>query len=159
LQHAHHHGQIHGGLHPLDIMIDGNGDPHIQFPDIPEQGTPAYEAPESLDGTSNRLDGRADIYSVGVMLYECLTSRRPFEPILLDRKMVQRPGDQVPAPPRQYNSGIPTELERICLRCLAGKPAERYLTASDLAADLQAYSSGLRPARTWSFLWPFRRAK
>src|SRR5262249_51370240 len=112
LQQAHHHDLIHGNLTPSEIMIDGKGNPHLQFPGIPRIGTPAYVAPEQLAGTTNQHDGRVDIWSVGVMLYECLAERRPFERSMALMSSIQDLVDQAPAPPRQYKSDIPRDLEQ-----------------------------------------------
>ena len=99
-------------------------------------GTPAYMAPEQVRGEAHRLDGRADLWALGVMLYEMLTQRRPFQ-----GETHQELFDEIlhrePKPPRQLNPEIPADLERICLKCLSKSVTERYLTAADLAKDLR----------------------
>ena len=99
-------------------------------------GTPAYMAPEQVRGEAHRLDGRADLWALGVMLYQMLTHRRPFQ-----GETHQELFDEIlhrePKPPRQLNPEIPADLERICLKCLSKPVTERYLTAADLAKDLR----------------------
>ncbi|MFM8288906.1 MAG: serine/threonine protein kinase, partial [Planctomycetaceae bacterium] len=117
----------------------------IREVDLREQqanaGTPAYMSPEQIRGEGHRIDGRSDIFSLGVVLYELLTGRRPF------RGSRQEIWDQItqhdPKPPRQLNPAIPRELERICLKALARLASERYSTAHDLAEELSLVLASL----------------
>jgi hypothetical protein len=136
LHQAHAQAVVHGDLKPSEVVVDEAGIPHIRFPGIPRIGTPAYISPEAATGTANAIDGRADIWSAGVMLYECLTNRRPFRE---GREYLHTIISQDPKPPRQYEHRIPVELEQICLRCLNRSPSDRYPTALDLADALQVY--------------------
>jgi serine/threonine protein kinase/formylglycine-generating enzyme required for sulfatase activity len=151
---AHKQGLVHRDLKPANILLDESGQPHVvdfglaiheqQQPVLrgERSGTPAYMAPEQVRGESHRLDGRTDIWSLGVVLYELLTGRRPFigpaGPDLFD-EIEHRD----PKPPRQIDDGIPSELERICLKCLSKRMTDRYPTAADLADDLRHFR--LRP--------------
>jgi hypothetical protein len=93
-------------------------------------------APEQLRGESHQLDGRADIWAAGVILYEMLTGRQPFRG--RDRKeLTEDIFTRDPRPPRQIDRRISKSVERVCLRCLEKRPAHRYSTAADLADDLR----------------------
>jgi serine/threonine protein kinase/tetratricopeptide (TPR) repeat protein len=99
-------------------------------------GTPWYMSPEQTSGVAHRIDGRTDIYSLGVVLYELLTGRVPFratDPLELLRQV----HDDEPQPPRQLVRDIPSELERACLKAMAKRQQDRYTTAGDFANDLR----------------------
>ena len=99
-------------------------------------GTPAYMAPEQVAGTAHRIDGRTDIYSLGVVLYEMLCGRLPFR-ASNTRELLRQVRDDEPQPPRQLARDIPPELERVCLKALAKRLQDRYTTAADFAEDLR----------------------
>ena len=101
-------------------------------------GTPAVMAPEQVRGESHRLDGRTDIWAMGVMLYELLLGRRPFMSDSRD-ELFEDIQKHDPKPPRQIDRSVPRELERICLKCLSKRRTERYNTTDDLREDLQAW--------------------
>jgi serine/threonine protein kinase/formylglycine-generating enzyme required for sulfatase activity len=153
LHHAHERGLVHRDLKPSNVLIDMAGHPRItDFGLAIEEryqhllagqiaGTAAYMAPEQVRGESHRLDARTDLWSLGVILYELLTRRRPF----LGRR--EEVFDAVlhrePVPPRGIHAGVPRELERICLKCLAKRMSDRYPTAAALGDDLRHWRGGL----------------
>ena len=99
-------------------------------------GTPFYMSPEQAMGTAHRIDGRTDVYSLGVVLYELLTGRVPFRASTLP-DLLREVCEDDPQLPRQLVPGIPEEMERICLKALAKRQQDRYTTAGDFAEDLR----------------------
>jgi serine/threonine protein kinase/predicted ATPase len=100
-------------------------------------GTPSYMAPEQVAGAAHRIDGRTDIYSLGVVLYQMLCGHLPFRGSNT-RELLRQVSDDEPQPPRQLRPEIPPELERACLKSLAKRLQDRYTTASDFALDLRS---------------------
>ena len=103
-------------------------------------GTPNYMSPEQAGGRGHRIDGRTDIYSLGVVLYRMLCGALPFSSTSAS-EILRRVREEVATPPRQINRDIPQEAERICLKAMAREIADRYTTAADMAADLRALLS------------------
>jgi serine/threonine protein kinase len=100
-------------------------------------GTPAYMPPEQARGEGHQVDRRADIYSLGVILYELTTGERPFRGAA--KMLMQQVVNDEPTSPRKLMGSIERDMETIILKCLQKNPENRYDTANDLAADLLAW--------------------
>ncbi len=149
LEYIHSRGIVHRDLKPENIMVDAEdniklldfgiaakaGARRLTFGKLsPTMGTPDYISPEQVRG--KRGDCRSDIYALGVMLYEMLTGRVPFEgdnPLVVMNARLQHD----PQSPREIDPGISSGIEMILFRALARDPKERYASAQDLALALQ----------------------
>jgi tetratricopeptide (TPR) repeat protein len=141
LAYIHGRGLVHRDVTPGNIMVDDEG--HVKLMDFgvvkdlgadltvvgEVLGTAAYIAPEQIIGDS--IDARADLYSLGAVLYLLLTGRRPFSALtmqgLLDKHM-----NQAPKSPRQHDDTVPQHLDEICMRLLSKDPDHRYASAAHL---------------------------
>jgi outer membrane protein assembly factor BamB len=149
LQEAHARGVIHRDLKPANIMIDPHGEPVVMDFGLAQRaslqdarltkpgtvlGTPAYMAPEQVQGDSAAIGRACDIYSLGVILYELLTGRLPFEgptAAVLAQILYTEP-----QPPSTHLPDLDRRLEAVCLRAMAKQPAERYPSMKAFAAAL-----------------------
>jgi tRNA A-37 threonylcarbamoyl transferase component Bud32 len=161
VQHAHSRGVIHRDLKPSNIVLDADDQPYLVDFGVARPiegdgltttqvilGTPAYLSPEQGAGRKD-VGPAADVWGLGMILYEVLTGRLPFagDTAYATLLAIQR---QAITPPRTIDRKVPRSLERICLRCLRKKPQERYASAAQLAADLDRVSQGKALHRTWS---------
>jgi len=165
VQYAHENGVVHRDLKPANILLAAStANPEVLNPKVTDfglakptwgvtnltatgvvVGTPGYMAPEQARG--DRLVGpAADVYSLGAILYELLTSRPPFPLPGPGRntpmEVIGQVLDREPASPRRLNPVLPRDLSTICLKCLEKNPAARYASARDLADDLRRYQNG-----------------
>lgn len=155
LNHSHQHKVVHRDVKPANILINESGQPMlsdfgiVKLTETDESqsltgtgimiGTPAYMAPEQIQGRT--VDGRADIYALGIVFFELITGRKPYvanTPIELTLKHLHEP---VPRP-RQIVRDLPPEVEQIVMRSMAKKPEDRYQDMATFAAVLDRLASG-----------------
>ena len=138
LEHAHSAGVIHRDIKPSNVLIDDHGQPHLMDFGLAKRseneitmttegailGTPAYMSPEQARGEAYRVDGRSDVYSLGVILFQLLTGELPFRGST--RMLLQKVINDDPPGPRTLDSRVPRDLDTICLKCLEKESRRRY---------------------------------
>lgn len=153
LQFAHRHNLVHRDIKPHNVIITPTGQVKVMDFGIARaatgtgmtqtgvvMGTAQYLSPEQAQGLP--VDGRSDIYSLGIVLYEMLTGHVPFEddnPLTVAYRQVR----DDPVPPSMLEPSIPTTMESIIMKALAKNPANRYQTAQELKADLLRFLEGI----------------
>ncbi|HJT78163.1 MAG TPA: protein kinase, partial [Gemmataceae bacterium] len=156
---AHAQGLIHRDIKPANLLLE-NGVARVKITDFGlarmaddvgltrdgvVAGTPEYMAPEQARGEP--VDHRADLYSLGAVLYACCTGHPPFRgPSAV--AVLRRVSDEAPAPVRARNPRVPTWLEALIARLMAKDPAERFQSAAEVAALLEGYLAHLRQPAT-----------
>lgn len=153
LQAAHEQGIIHRDIKPGNVLIDHKGEVKLmdfgiaRMAEAPEAmtqaglivGTPHYMSPEQVQGKA--LDPRSDVYSMGVMIYEMVVGRRPFESSSLTGILTAHITEK-PVPPIELRPEVGREINAIILRCLEKDPKARYADAGELLQDLDGVQVG-----------------
>lgn len=150
LHQAHQIGVVHRDLKPANIMVDQSGEPVVMDFGLARRndsddvqvtqsgtilGTPAYMSPEQVEGDQAKIGPQTDIYALGVIMYELLAGRRPYEGAMMS--ILQQIAVNKPNAPSEYRPHLDPELEEICLKMMQGDLSTRYQSMKKVVADLQ----------------------
>jgi serine/threonine-protein kinase len=157
LRFAHRHGIVHRDIKPHNVLVDGEGRVKVTDFGIARAGTSQMTEAGSIVGTAQYLspeqarggevDPRSDLYSLGVVLYELLTGKTPFDgetPVEIAMKHLST----TPKPPSKLRPDVPRELDMVVMRALAKNPDDRYQSADEMEADLERVARGARVSAT-----------
>ena len=157
LRFAHRHGIVHRDIKPHNVLVDGEGRVKVTDFGIARAGTSQMTETGSIVGTAQYLspeqakggevDPRSDLYSLGVVLYELLTGKTPFDgetPVEIAMKHLST----TPQPPSKLRPDVPRELDMVVMRALAKSPDERYQSADEMEGDLERVARGARVSAT-----------
>ena len=157
LRFAHRHGIVHRDIKPHNVMVDGEGRVKVTDFGIARAGTSQMTEAGSIVGTAQYLspeqarggevDPRSDLYSLGIVLYELLTGKTPFDgetPVEIAMKHLST----APKPPSKLRADVPPELDMVVMRALAKNPDDRYQSADEMEGDLDRVARGVRVSAT-----------
>ena len=159
---AHQRGIVHRDIKPSNIRIDSQGEPHVLDFGLAKSVRPSlgadrstevsltgefmgslpWASPEHTDGAPGKIDVRSDVYSLGVVLYQCLTREFPYAVTLGFRDVLMNIQTAEPARPSSIRPDLDREIETIVLKCLAKQPERRYQSVAELASDIRRYLAG-----------------
>ena len=158
---AHQQGVIHRDLKPSNILLDQKGHPHVVDFGLAKVlddsslgahsprtmtgefvGTLAYASPEQASATTRNTDTRSDVYSLGVVFYELLTGKMPYDVLGSIADTLKNITDNDPVRPSSISANLDADVETILLKSLSKDPERRYQNASALAADIRRYLDG-----------------
>ncbi len=151
---AHAQGIVHRDIKPANVLVDGAGAARLTDFGLAKtgdedggltrtdqvMGTACYMPPEQVSGMRS-VDGQSDVYSLGAVLYEVLTKKRPFEGETM-AAVLRAVEDREPSPPSRVVAHVPRDLETICLTAMAKQKSKRYASATAMAEDLDRFLEG-----------------